>query len=69
MFVNDQTLHHDKESLTPPFREYFGPVNSEKSLSFPTFYSCVHESDGGALCFSSNQEVSDYLRQPYKGLV
>ncbi len=31
------------------------------------FNVCVHESDGDALRFSSSQEVSDYLPQPYKG--
>ncbi|KAH9040041.1 Dfp1/Him1, central region-domain-containing protein [Lactarius pseudohatsudake] len=33
------------------------------------FNSCVHGSDGDALRFSSSQEVSDYLPQPYKGSV
>ena len=33
------------------------------------FPSCIHGSDGDALRFSSSQEVSDYLPQPYKGSV
>lgn len=33
------------------------------------FDSCIHGSDGDALRFSSSQEVSDYLPQPYKGSV
>ncbi|KAF8271258.1 Dfp1/Him1, central region-domain-containing protein [Lactarius quietus] len=33
------------------------------------FPSCAHGSDDDALRFSSSQEVSDYLPQPYKGSV
>ena len=33
------------------------------------FHSCAHGSDGDALRFSSSQEVSDYLPQPYKGSI
>ena len=33
------------------------------------FDSCAHESNGDAQRFSSSQEVSDYLPQPYKGSV
>ena len=33
------------------------------------FNSCAHKSNGDAQHFSSSQEVSDYLPQPYKGSV
>lgn len=39
---------------------------ADESTCFPT---CVHGSDGDPLRFSSSQEVSDYLPQPYKGSV
>jgi hypothetical protein len=39
---------------------------ADDSACFP---SCIHGSDGDALRFSSSQEVSDYLPQPYKGSV
>jgi hypothetical protein len=34
-----------------------------------SFSSCIQAPDGDAQRFSSSQEVSDYLPQPYKGAV
>ncbi|KAI9461215.1 Dfp1/Him1, central region-domain-containing protein [Lactarius psammicola] len=47
------------------------PLSSANAVADDStcFNSCIHGSNGDALRFSSSQEVSDYLPQPYKGSV
>ena len=70
-FLLDRVRRQTRAEVAEGKLAAHSPDSSAQPVADDTtyFHSCAHGSDGDALHFSSSQEVSDYLPQPYKGSV